>query len=777
MNRNALVQAALQKQGGGGSTGAMVQAMQNLIASFNKAATQFVKQSSQAEQQRAQAVQQTMAQIADTAERAVNKAEQRREIRRQEARQDRLTQEGREYQLQLDDYRQHMQQQLQKDAADIQLLLQENESKKMRLLDEHERGAATIAESVEAARDWVADMDARNGWDRLGPNGSELRKQLLGLARMAEVTRENLIDSPYASKLHAMIADANRAVVAGDESYIDVEGVYKPPMLQIPKEMIEAANLELPILSEQEAREWENRNGYPKGGVWAMETTDPKYALVNPVSFKALTKARMDDMMLAFVQSEEARRQAQLKLAEKTFLMDQFSEPLEEMQKEFSDAATIFVPDAFAAAIRPGLSQDGSGPPTAPEEVIRTVYARAAQGAALQPGVADKALRMALPKDDPNRWLPQAPMGPEGQLDQEHAGDFYDLVQIEAMARAAQKTLEEGFEDPTFRGNVGAWLGNLSEPQLWEAGLDGNTAAAIARANLTGTPAPPGVLNDAVSQVISKWSKLNRQNVLTPARANSPMNAWREANHAAAVLQDGHAHSVLSVLKPEELSSMVASGQISAETAESVRTNQNRLYRAPIGVLNGILRIHNRPGSRQTLHQYAAGGPAPEMERIEHNPKYAETRAYFESVAKTGIKAPWTAASEPKAIEVPGQQPSVRERPQPYKELANTILESRHKALSLQTAMGRPEEMGGAGIRAPGAQNVAHRSPQMGSQPPQSPPSAQPPPGQMAQPQQPRTQLPPGPEAPQLGPQPSPAPSAPSPPSPSAPTPTPGLGG
>jgi hypothetical protein len=79
--------------------------------------------------------------------------------------------------------------------------------------------------------------------------------------------------------------------------------------------MLDALKLDLPMLTPEEAREWELYNGYPKGGVWAMSMDDPKFVMVNPVSFKAITKAKQDDLMLAVMQSEEARRQYHLRVS------------------------------------------------------------------------------------------------------------------------------------------------------------------------------------------------------------------------------------------------------------------------------------------------------------------------------------------------------------------------------------------------------------------------------------------------------------------------------
>ncbi|MHC4511885.1 MAG: hypothetical protein ACYTAO_23555, partial [Planctomycetota bacterium] len=269
----------------------------------------------QAQAQQAEQTQAAVAQVADAAQRAVNQAEQRAETRRQEERQEALTEEGRRFQLEAMDYQRELTSKVQREGAELASIIQENEAKKQRLLDEQERGAATIAESVESAVDWVYDMDAANAWDRLGPKGLETRQQMLDLARMAQVVREDMLDSPYADKLHAMVAQANQSLIRGEETFVEPAGAFEQPMMPVPAAMLDALKLDLPILTPEEAREWELYNGYPKGGVWAMSMDDPKFVMVNPVSFKAITKAKQDDLMLAVMQSEEARRQYHLRVA------------------------------------------------------------------------------------------------------------------------------------------------------------------------------------------------------------------------------------------------------------------------------------------------------------------------------------------------------------------------------------------------------------------------------------------------------------------------------
>ena len=92
---------------------------------------------------------------------------------------------------------------------------------------------------AKAAVDWVYDMDAANAWDRLGPNGLETRQQMLDLARMAQVVREDMLDSPYADKLHAMVAQANQALIRGETTTTGPAGAFEQPMMPVPAAMLE----------------------------------------------------------------------------------------------------------------------------------------------------------------------------------------------------------------------------------------------------------------------------------------------------------------------------------------------------------------------------------------------------------------------------------------------------------------------------------------------------------------------------------------------------------
>lgn len=749
-DRQQLVQAALSRGGSGAGGANLVQSMQVFMEAMGKSMNQFVRGATQAQAQQAEQTQTAVAQVADAAQRAVNQAERKAETRRQEERQEALTAESREFQLEAIDYRQELTSKVQREGAELASIIQENEAKKGRLLDEQERGAATIAESTESAIDWVYNMDAANAWDRLGPKGLETRQQMLDLARMAQVVREDMLDSPYADKLHAMVAQANRALIRGETTTMEPAGAFEQPMMPIPAAMLEALKLDLPMLTPEEAREWELYNGYPKSGVWAMSMDDPKFVMVNPVSFKAITKAKQDDLVLAVMQSEEARRQYHLRVAADVLEAEEMGEPLERMYKEYGDAVATALPDAVANTLVPNprkWEQTGA----TPEQVVRQIYSTVLKGTRASTEATDRALRLGLSDDDPNRWAPGIRKDGESDADFQvrMAEDMYDTIPMSALATQMQEILTGATTDPTFRGNVGAWLGSLRREQLIESGVDPETATDITRVRhrvsqrqpltvLETAPTaeeqmaiPPELAEAAVSQVISKWNRWHRERMLLPIKNNTIMRTWQENNHAMSVLKDGHATAVLSVLEPHELEGLVDEGKISAETAQAVRTRENTLFRAPRGVLQSIAELHNRPGSRRGLREYytAGSGDEPTRDDPERNPEFNTVRAYHQDAAKHGITNPFTAIPEfnertqlyESPIGTTTALPARKERKQPILYFTDRVLESRARSQAVQAAP-RPPKIGQA--------EAPERQP---AEPPQPVAQAQPQPGGAAQ--------------------------------------------
>jgi hypothetical protein len=451
---------------------------------------------------------------------------------------------------------------------------------------------------------------------------------------------------------------------------------------------------------------------------------------------------------------------------------EEMSEPLEKMYTEYGDAVATALPDAIANTLVPNprkWEQTGA----TPEQVVRQVYSAVLEGTRASAEATDRALRLGLSDDDPNRWTPGVRKDGESDADFQArmAEDMYDM---DALATQMQTALMDATTDPTFRGNVGAWLGSLRYKQLIESGVNPETATDIARTRhlvsqrqpLTvfetkptaeeQMAIPPELAEAAVSQVISKWNKWHRERMLLPVKNNTIMRTWKENNHAMSVLKDGHATAVLSVLDPQELEGLVREGRISAETAQAARTRQDKLFRAPRGVLQSIAELHNRPGSRRGLREYYTAGAGDETVRDdpERNPEFNTIRAHHQDAAKHGITNPFTAIPEfnertqlyESPVGTTTALPARKERKQPILNYTDRVLESRARSQAVQAAP-QPPKIGPAEVPeqqpqpAPtqpgGAAQLSPTQVTGGSQRPQQP----------QQPQRPQAQ--PGPFSPQ----------------------------
>lgn len=708
VDRTALVQAAMSRRGGGGSGGtqALAAAMQQFMTAFSSAMSKMVQQVGKAQEEQSQQSQQAMANIANVAEQSYNQAQRKAETEHQEKRQDAATEGAREYQLELADYQMALNKQVATDGKEIALLMQQEEAAKNRILEKRERSVATIADARESAWKWINETDADNGWDSL-PNGLKTREQMLDLIRMSGVVNEDYQDSPYSDRLHAMVGEAQQAILVGGTEFESVVGTQpSPPMLPVPTSMVKSLGLDLPMLTREEMEEWENRNGYPKGGVWAMKTDDPKLLMVNPVGFSALMAAKQQDTFLAMTGAKMSQRDFLLKQAKKQREWDEYAGPIEEAAVELTKQFNLMVPDALSSVLNPIAKQAGSIPGVGVAEtpvgydsrsLLQNIYASVLRG---KPDLAEKAMRLGLPEGDPKRWVPGADPDPAKK-----AQDFYDVQQIKAVTDALANHLETGHTDPTFRSNVAAWLGGMSESQVWQAGLSDDVAGAISGIKRGGVAAertfgvvPARKLMDrAVSQVIANLSIANREQIRIPARNNTVMHVWRESNHAAAVLQDGTAVAVLSRMDPDELKSAAESGSLPEGLTEAAANPG--LFRVPVGILKGVAMMNSHPGARTSIQTYIQGGVPEEEAEIYDNEKYNQVTAYYQHVAENGFG--FTSVSAKPGFPAPAR------KAQPYRSLTDLLHKDRAAAVSPP------------GEQAPGAP----------AQPP-TPPTPQPRPGQ-----------------------------------------------
>lgn len=693
IDRNALVQAAMGRGGQGGQSN-LVAAMQQFMQTFGKAMNKMVTQVGQAQVAQQEEGQAQMARIADVAERSYNQAQQKAETQRQEARQDVLTQEAREYQLNVQDHQLALQRQVESEAKEVALLLQEQEAAKQRILEKRELDSATISEAREAAWKWITEeMDANNQWD-LVPNGMETRAQLFDLIRMSDVVNEDYQNSPYSDRLHALVAQTKQAIIRGDTEFESIVGTQpEPPMLPVPASMVESLNLDLPILTREEMREWKNRNGYPKGGVWAMRTDDPKLLLVNPVGFSALMSAKQTDTFLAVTGTKMVQQRILREQSKKQHEWDEFSGPLEEAEAELTKQFVAVVPEAVASAFAPSaLRAPGVDQPSGVDmrSLLRSVYSSVLR----DPDLVDKAMRLGLPEGDPKRWVPGMDPNPGVK-----AQDFYDGSRIKAADDAVSTYLSEQYNDPVLRSNVAAWLGSMPESGVWQMGLTDDVASQIASIKRGGvsaeraygaTPAKK-LMERAISQVISRLSIANREQVGIPAANNNVMQVWRDSNHAAAVLQDGTAMAMVSRMDPDELADIARTGKV--PQAMLSEAQEGGMFRAPVGILKGVVMLHSRPGTRAAIRSYVEGGPTPEEEQVYDNQKYNMIQAYYRNAADNGL-----------GVSVHGKPTAPRQKP--YEALISRLHQDRARAKAPPTVAppGGPQPAPATGApRAPGA--------------------------------------------------------------------------
>ncbi|MHC4509595.1 MAG: hypothetical protein ACYTAO_11645, partial [Planctomycetota bacterium] len=233
---------------------------------------------------------------------------------------------------------------------------------------------------------------------------------------------------------------------------------------------------------------------------------------------------------------------------------------------------------------------------------------------------------------------------------------------------------------------------------------------------------------------------------------NTIISSWKENNHARAVLKDGHAYSVLSALEPQDLEGLVKDGTISAETAQAVRGGENKLFTAPVGVMKGILALHNRPGSRRMLRKYYETGTGLEdvgqgARDPEDDPKSNPIRAHHENAAKYGIESPFTMTPQfdtgvgmyESPLQGPAAVPPRKERARPLVSYTDRVLKGRAQAMAVQAApparteqpappqqsqVEQPQQPGGAAQLSPAPVTGGAQQPQQPQQPQR--PQAQP---------------------------------------------------
>jgi hypothetical protein len=361
------------------------------------------------------------------------------------------------------------------------------------------------------------------------------------------------------------------------------------------------------------------------------------------------------------------------------------SKPLEEAQAKLTKQMEDIVPDAMVGVLHPATLQPGQMGGQAPAgadplSVLRSIYSSALRA---KPDLADKAMRLGLPEGDPERWEPGAK---KDETKDESIQDFYAVQQIQAVADVISKHLEDAPSDPQFQSAVSDWITGLSEAQAYQAGFSDDVASVVAGAKRGGVAMPPEVMRRAVSQVISKWNEVHHDQVHLPANNNTVMSTYRSDNYHAEWMQDAIGTAYVSRMSPEELQDMEKTGVTPPVLAEELkRGGQTGLFRAPVGLVQGVATLMNKPGSRRSLHEYVRGGLDPEDEKVLQDPDYNSVRAFYES----------------KANFEPG--PDGKPKPNPYRRIIDRLHADRARSKAAMQQPVSPTEGYGALGAAAGA--------------------------------------------------------------------------
>ena len=732
----ALAQAAMGRQGGGGGgaagiTQALQQFMQTFTQSMNKMATGIQK----AQVQQAQESQQHMANVANVAEQAYNHAQRQAEMQHAEARQDAATQNAREYQANIENYRDALQRNVEKDAKSVALLLNQQEQAQKRVIHDHEKSVATVRDAGNQGFKWIYNMDATGEWNQLGPEGLELRATMLELAHTSRALAEDYDNSPYMDKFFALKAQADKDIIEGNPEYQSLTDVRPPQMLiPVPESMLRAKDLELPKYSKEQIADMELRNGYPKDGLWAMQTDDPKRFLVNPVGFRAMMAAKQEDATLALLSSAAAKQEFLIERGKQAREWKEYSDKNEELQINLRNSFGDVVPDVISRSMRPAAMQAGlqlGGDTMPPDSDLKSLLYSFYAGMVKDPDAVEKLKGLALPEGDPKRWVPgQHPeVADPGERAARAGADGPHAWKLTAAERALTSYLDdEARNGDAIRAQVSQWIRGLTPAQVWQIGLKDETAHKItvmkqvtpwqkvglfAQEIESGIPIIGGLAKiptearkamvDATFEVVGKLRSLNRDLIRVPLDASPVMRSYRDNNHAYEVLTVGHGLAVVSMMSPAELKTVGAMGALPA----GLNPEDKGMFRRPIGVTQSIVTLTGGPNARTAIKDYARGGPGPEEKKVFKSPEFDRVRAYYEHVSEHGFEPANVAGS------VGWPAPATM---RPYLSQTTKLHESRTKALM-------PEQPAQAGQVSPAQVPLPQQT-----NAPAPPPAAGPPP-------------------------------------------------
>lgn len=731
-DRTQLVQSVLGRGGGGPQTaGNIGAAMAGFMQAVSQAMEKMGRSFAEAQQSQARSTAQSQQQVAQAAAQIANQSQRQGERiaaeRRQEARQNRRAEENREYQLDVMEYQQALSQQVQRESQELANLVQQEEKARNAYLDRILGEQATLKQSNDNLEKWVYEvMDANGYWDNL-PDGPEIRNMLLDSIRMSRATEESLSDPIYADRANAIAHQAVQSLLSGDEEYPSLVGV-KPdrPMVPIPNEMVESLGVDVPVLSEEEIADLEKGKGYPKSGVWAMQADDPRFLLVNPVSYRFITSAKVKDQFLAAIGSEKVKQEAMLQMADQYADASRYFEEIDKLESRMRDTLSIRMESAIDRAFDPSERTDSV------DDVLYGMY-----GALFEekPELAQKMRALSLSPGHPDRWEPSS------------AEDFADIIRIKAADEVVRGRLEAEMANPAFKAKMVQWLQSRTPREVYNLGLPDDVANNLVYAiqnkdqwSMFSEVAPDEIITARERAVRHLWSKIrvaNMENVTQPSRDNMVIEEYRESLHALRAGQDALATSFLSTLNQGEREEMRRTGSLPESVGEQLRSDEfdeamaakgveQNPFRAPMGMLQSITTIlGERPGARTELMDYMRGGPTKAEEDSLYSPENPY-RAYYENAAN---QHPFRESLPPSASARATEAPDNGYNP---RALHQRMRESRERA-------SRPD----------------HLYPQRGVQ------GGTPPTGQPAPQGQPMSPSVPPATAPPIAPEPTPQPTAP----------------
>lgn len=356
-------------------------------------------------QQQMQATQQIGATVTDMANRITAQSENAK------AQQDRSADmaEQREFALDVSEYQRELEKQVAEDARKMAQAQREQVEAANRYMVDWEKQRQVVPAATAYYRQVVNFLTEEGYFDEI-PDGLELRKRMLHDLSASEAWNENHFSSHYADRVASTLQKTLAAINAG-EPYSDLTAVRPDPgMLRIRTDLLPPeGELDLPTYTAEELAQIKNRSGYPPSGVFALDTGDPAWKLVNPTTYSFLMKMRADDEINVLLSHRKAHKEV-LEGQAKQALRDQ--ETLAALEQVSLKANRVFGGLA-SGAVTAGLSEwiGGASMSAVPAERALTQRILHNLFADTNPAYAQMAMQLTDPAN------PLALEGMEGHMD------------------------------------------------------------------------------------------------------------------------------------------------------------------------------------------------------------------------------------------------------------------------------------------------------------------------------------------------------------------------